>query len=48
MSHELRTPLNAIIGITEMLKDDAEEDGPATSCSSRSSASIAPATTCCT
>ena len=29
MSHELRTPLNAIIGITEMLKEDVEEDGPA-------------------
>jgi signal transduction histidine kinase len=27
MSHELRTPLNAIIGITEMLKEDAEVDG---------------------
>jgi signal transduction histidine kinase/DNA-binding response OmpR family regulator len=27
MSHELRTPLNAIIGITEMLKEDAEEFG---------------------
>jgi signal transduction histidine kinase/DNA-binding response OmpR family regulator/HAMP domain-containing protein len=27
MSHELRTPLNAVIGITEMLKDDAEEFG---------------------
>lgn len=25
MSHELRTPLNAIIGITEMLKEDAQE-----------------------
>ena len=27
MSHELRTPLNAIIGITEMLKEEAEEEG---------------------
>ena len=27
MSHELRTPLNAIIGITEMLQEDAEDDG---------------------
>jgi signal transduction histidine kinase len=27
MSHELRTPLNAIIGISEMLKDDAEING---------------------
>ena len=27
MSHELRTPLNAIIGYSEMLKEDAEEDG---------------------
>jgi PAS domain S-box-containing protein len=27
MSHELRTPLNAIIGITEMLKEDAEDLG---------------------
>ena len=29
MSHELRTPLNAIIGITEMLKEDAADDGRA-------------------
>jgi len=28
MSHELRTPLNAIIGITEMLREDVEEQGP--------------------
>jgi len=27
MSHELRTPLNAIIGITEMLLEDARDDG---------------------
>src|SRR5436190_9228703 len=27
MSHELRTPLNAIIGLTEMLREEAE--GPA-------------------
>lgn len=27
MSHELRTPLNAIIGITEMVREDAEDDG---------------------
>lgn len=27
MSHELRTPLNAVIGITEMLLEDAEDDG---------------------
>ncbi|MEK0083822.1 ATP-binding protein [Benzoatithermus flavus] len=27
MSHELRTPLNAIIGITEMLQEDAAEEG---------------------
>jgi signal transduction histidine kinase/CheY-like chemotaxis protein len=27
MSHELRTPLNAIIGITEMLRDDAADEG---------------------
>ena len=26
MSHELRTPLNAVIGITEMLREDAEEE----------------------
>src|SRR2546425_4216720 len=25
MSHELRTPLNAIIGVTEMLREDAED-----------------------
>ena len=27
MSHELRTPLNAIIGYSEMLQEDAEEQG---------------------
>jgi signal transduction histidine kinase len=27
MSHELRTPLNAIIGYTELLLEEAEEDG---------------------
>lgn len=27
MSHELRTPLNAIIGYTELINEDAEEDG---------------------
>ncbi|MFT4811526.1 MAG: PAS domain S-box-containing protein [Marinoscillum sp.] len=27
MSHELRTPLNAIIGYSEMLKENAEEEG---------------------
>ncbi len=27
MSHELRTPLNAIIGYSEMLADDADDDG---------------------
>ncbi|HEX2137053.1 MAG TPA: response regulator [Microvirga sp.] len=27
MSHELRTPLNAVIGLTEMLREDAEELG---------------------
>jgi PAS domain S-box-containing protein len=27
MSHELRTPLNAIIGITEMLEEDARDEG---------------------
>ena len=31
MSHELRTPLNAIIGITEMLMEDAEDEGDLTS-----------------
>jgi hypothetical protein len=28
MSHELRTPLNAIIGVSEMLREDAEALGP--------------------
>ncbi|MHC4973765.1 MAG: CHASE domain-containing protein [Planctomycetota bacterium] len=27
MSHELRTPLNAIIGYSEMLEDDAQDEG---------------------
>ena len=27
MSHELRTPLNVIMGITELLKEDAEDEG---------------------
>ena len=27
MSHELRTPLNAIIGYSEMLQEEAEDDG---------------------
>ncbi len=30
MSHELRTPLNAIIGYAEMLQEDAEDSGDAT------------------
>ena len=44
MSHELRTPLNAIIGVTEMLREDAEalEAGR----SSRSTACSARAATC--
>ncbi len=29
MSHELRTPLNAIIGYSEIMKEDAEDDGDA-------------------
>jgi len=28
MSHELRTPLNAIIGVSEMLLEDTQADGP--------------------
>jgi signal transduction histidine kinase len=27
MSHELRTPLNAVIGYSQLLLEDAEEDG---------------------
>jgi signal transduction histidine kinase len=30
VSHELRTPLNAIIGYSEMLMEDAEDEGPET------------------
>jgi signal transduction histidine kinase len=30
MSHELRTPLNAIIGYSEILREEAEDDGHAT------------------
>jgi PAS domain S-box-containing protein len=30
MSHELRTPLNAIIGITEMMVEEAEDEGDET------------------
>jgi GAF domain-containing protein len=41
MSHELRTPLNAIIGVTEMLREDAEpQSGPRTA---RSRAGCGPA-----
>ena len=43
MSHELRTPLNAIIGVTEMLREDAEalkqDTRAARSCTRRGSAS---------
>ena len=39
MSHELRTPLNAIIGVTEMLREDAEASirtsSRSTACSAR-------------
>ena len=44
MSHELRTPLNAIIGVTEMLREDAEESksGPRTA-RSRARCGSAPA-----
>jgi PAS domain S-box-containing protein len=28
MSHELRTPLNAVIGYSELLREDAEDEGP--------------------
>ena len=27
MSHELRTPLNAVIGYSEMLREEAEDEG---------------------
>ena len=47
MSHELRTPLNAIIGITEMLRDDAESLNRRTN-SSRSIACSAPLAICST
>jgi K+-sensing histidine kinase KdpD len=33
MSHELRTPLNAIIGVSEMLREDAERAGRCAACS---------------
>jgi signal transduction histidine kinase len=38
MSHELRTPLNAIIGVTEILREDAEalkQDVGRTACLAR-------------
>ena len=39
MSHELRTPLNAIIGVSEMLREDAEalkqDPSRSTACSAR-------------
>ena len=43
MSHELRTPLNAIIGVSEMLREDAEALKQDTS---RSTACSAQAGTC--
>ena len=44
MSHELRTPLNAIIGVSEMLREDAEALQSRTS--NRSTACLARAATC--
>jgi signal transduction histidine kinase len=44
MSHELRTPLNAIIGVTEMLREDAE--AAKQDLSNRSTACSARADTC--
>ena len=46
MSHELRTPLNAIIGVTEMLREDAEAISKRTTSSSRSTGCSARAGTC--
>ena len=43
MSHELRTPLNAVIGYSEMLLEDAQADGTATSASPMCGASTSPA-----
>jgi signal transduction histidine kinase len=41
MSHELRTPLNAIIGVTEMLREDAESLNQASNRSTACSAQVA-------
>ena len=46
MSHELRTPLNAIIGYTEMMVEQRRRASARKRRTSRSSACIAPATTC--
>ena len=48
MSHELRTPLNAIIGITEMLKEDAEDERRGAAGGAARTGSTAPASICCT
>ena len=29
LRHDLRTPLNAIVGYSDLLREEAEEDGPA-------------------
>ena len=46
MSHELRTPLNAIIGYSEMLQEEAEDEGDDRARSPTCRRSTAPATTC--